>query len=454
MCTVGWGSSWIVQVSHIGSLLESQSCVPVSFARRSGWLPLRLTEESYFGWPGIVNIAKSLFCYIVSQLREFAAVTPVGACKQKLSRVNLTDAREKAELNISSISLNFVSFRDMEMFSEKEEFNCATEPGDSNTFGVHKELPSADSVWCLPDEIISSLLGHLDAKDLISLEFVSKRFRDIVRSESGQWRSIVQRRWSSSANAEILETASLLAGGWKRLYMEKHLSEIRRAPWIVPSKSELEAMLEIIKSDCSLFPHGSPVGVYQTNDMHIFSNQACVANHDKLATTIYMDDSPTSAISDSSFPPLCIAILIDGSSSVTEEDFIAMKEFCRALLASLRLTHPSSQACIIQFNQYPRVEVGLADVSKPGIMDTVERLEQMMGSTDIAAPIHGQTHAEEFELSILEARKAFDELNAAFYAFGVGRDVDEQGLQRIVYASRRSSSYSKGGYFTLRKLRK
>ncbi|GJQ11370.1 hypothetical protein GpartN1_g3161.t1 [Galdieria partita] len=364
----------------------------------------------------------------------------------------------------------------MELSSEKEECKHAAVTGYSGTFGIHKELPSADSVWCLPDEIISALLGHLDAKDLISLEFVSKRFRDIVRSESGQWRSIVERRWSSSANAEILETASLLAGGWKRLYMEKHLSEIRRAPWIVPSKSELEAMLEIIKSDCSLFPHGSPIGVYQTSEMNIFSSQAGSVNYEKLDATTCVNENVASALADSSFPPLSIAILIDGSSSVTEEDFIAMKEFCRALLASLRLTHPSSQACIIQFNQYPRVEVGLSDVSKPGIMDTVERLEQMMGSTDIAAPIRrahqilatahhnshkviilmtdGQTHAEEFELSILEARKAFDELSAAFYAFGVGRDVDEQGLQRIVYASRRSSSYSKGGYFTLRKLRK
>lgn len=139
----------------------------------------------------------------------------------------------------------------------------------------------------------------------------------------------MERRWSSSANAEILETASLLAGGWKRLYMEKHLSEIRRAPWIVPSKSELEAMLEIIKGDCSVLPEGSPVGVYQTNDMHIFPSQAYSTKHDKLASTECKHEYSPAAFTDSSFPPLSVAILIDGSSSVTEEDFIAMKEFCR-----------------------------------------------------------------------------------------------------------------------------
>jgi hypothetical protein len=451
--------------------------LPASFARRSGWLPLRLTEESYFGWPGIVNIAKSLFCCIVSQLREFSASSAFVACKKGLARSNLFDSREKCDINFSSISVSCLSFKAMELAPEKEQISCDSVSSDSGCFQLNKELSSVDSVWCLPDEIISALLGHLDAKDLISLEFVSKRFRDIVRSESGQWRNIVERRWSSSANAEILETASLLAGGWKRLYMEKHLSEIRRAPWIVPSKSELEAMLEIIKNDHSAFPNGSPVDVCQTSDVHLFTNQASPLTHDNLSSTVYRSETGASTIADSNFAPLSIAILIDGSSSVTEEDFIAMKEFCRALLASLRLTHPSSQACIIQFNQYPRVEVGLSDVSKPSIMDTIEKLEQMMGSTDIAAPIRrahqvlaaahhnshkviilmtdGQTHAEEFELSILEARKAYDELNAAFYAFGVGRDVDEQGLQRIVYASRRSSSsYSKGGYFTLRKLRK
>lgn len=139
----------------------------------------------------------------------------------------------------------------------------------------------------------------------------------------------MERRWSSSANAEILETASLLAGGWKRLYMEKHLSEIRRAPWIVPSKSELEAMLEIIKNDHSAFPNGSPVDVCQTSDVHLFTNQASPLTHDNLSSTVYRSETGASTIADSNFAPLSIAILIDGSSSVTEEDFIAMKEFCR-----------------------------------------------------------------------------------------------------------------------------
>eukprot|EP00871_Galdieria_phlegrea_P005713 jgi/Galph1/629/GphlegSOOS_G5421.1 len=476
-----------------GLTVESELSHPAGFSRRSGWLPLRLTEESLFGWPGIFNFLKSLLECVVSHLKDRSAFRSLNSPIKRLCKNNKRETKE----SVDTKSLNLCTrggwvYPAMELVQNQEEGGLSENKcGSATAVLPEKDVIKAESVWCLPDEIISSLLSHLDAKDLISLEFVNKRFRDIVRSESAHWRNIVRKRWSVSANAEILETASLFAGGWKRLYIEKHLSEMKRAPWIVPSKSELEAILEIIKGDCSMFTHGSPVGVNQMYNMHMFPTQMAATVNDsfidlaKTEGTSYGYQAP---------PPLCIAILIDGSSSVTEEDFTAMKEFCRALLASLRLTHPVSQASIIQFNQYPRVEAGLSDVSKPGIMDTVEKLEQMMGSTDIATPIRrahqilatahrdshkviilmtdGQTHAEEFELSIQEARKSYEELSASFYAFGVGRDVDEQGisnaaeisfsipnmilsgLQRIVYSSRHSSDTSKGGYFTLRKLRK
>jgi len=43
-----------------------------------------------------------------------------------------------------------------------------------------------------------------------------------------------------------------LAGGWKNLYAQKHVSEKRNKPWVVPSDPEIEAILELVRGDSSL----------------------------------------------------------------------------------------------------------------------------------------------------------------------------------------------------------
>lgn len=175
---------------------------------------------------------------------------------------------------------------------------------------------------------------------------------------------------------------------------------------------------------------------------------------------------------------LSVVLLIDGSSSVTEEDFKAMKEFASALVVSLLATNSDATLGIIQFNQHPKVEQPLTPVSRGSLRHTISSLDQMMGSTDIAAPIRrakeilqnepfntkkaivlltdGQTHADELQESEKEARAANTEVNARVFTLGVGRDVDVPGLTKVATGKSKmpedatAADLSRGCYFTLR----
>lgn len=148
--------------------------------------------------------------------------------------------------------------------------------------------------------------------------------------------------------------------------------------------------------------------------------------------------------------PLTVILLLDGSSSVTREDFDAMKDFSRALIHDLHSYRTDASVGIIQFNQSPRTMVPITNVTNDTLLQRVDNMQQLMGSTDIAAPIRsayemlrvdgnqggdsvvlllsdGQTSTAELEMSQGEARRAAKELGMRLFAFGVGRDVDEIG---------------------------
>lgn len=105
-----------------------------------------------------------------------------------------------------------------------------------------------------------------------------------------------------------------------------------------------------------------------------------------------------------------VVLLFDASSSVTDEDFKTMKAFTKRLIAGLCPTTSNissgegkknegeeeekekERKCggkigLIQFNQHPRVELQLTQSNKLKVTRAVESMTQLMGSTDIAAPI-------------------------------------------------------------------
>lgn len=192
--------------------------------------------------------------------------------------------------------------------------------------------------------------------------------------------------------------------------------------------------------------------------------------------------SPCSVFATGGHPGvLNVVLLIDGSSSVTEDDFSAMKKFSTDLIMSLRETHPDACVALLQFNQYPKVHAGLTCVEKPMAINAVQTMEQMMGSTDIAAPIRrarqmltedetglgekaiviltdGQTHSDELREAEREARRAATDSGARLFALGVGRDVDEAGLRLVTQGTCETlppcvrCPISNGYYYPLRKM--
>lgn len=326
----------------------------------------------------------------------------------------------------------------------------------------------------LPDEIVSMCYAPLQASDLVSLELVSRRLHSLISADSVCWRKCARDRWGAHVNAALLGAAARHAGSWKALYAQKLPCELSHRPWIVPCSSETAAMLDLIKGAAPRPPKAASTAPAQGGLARFRAPPGAppptgpAASSPRAVSALRLDD-PTR---------LSVVLLIDGSSSVTEEDFKAMKQFAEALVQSLGKTHPTAALALVQFNQHPKVEAPLTPVTRGSLRHAIVDLEQMMGSTDIAAPIRraremladepraaakaivlltdGQTHADELQESELEARTANNTVGARIFTLGVGRDVDVPGLTRvatgtaIIPADAAPAELSNGCYFTLR----
>lgn len=320
----------------------------------------------------------------------------------------------------------------------------------------------------LPDELISKCYSDLSASDLVALEHVSRRLRHLISYDSLCWKRCTEDRWSHlSSNTALLSTAVRHAGSWKNLFSEKANCDSLNKGWHTLCKSESSAIIDIIK------------GYQSTQSASSSSSKSCWSMNQEQNTVVpssppkdissgLTSSSPCSVMPNT--PPvsvLSVIVLIDASSSVTEEDFQSMKKFARSLVDNLRQNQSDSAVAVIQFNQHPKVEIPLTTVDKVKLVSSIESIGQLMGSTDIAAPIRrareilaneaspgdraivlltdGQTSADELQQSEKEARKSAEEVGARLYTLGVGRDINECGLGRI------AAGTEGGMYFTLRR---
>ena len=304
--------------------------------------------------------------------------------------------------------------------------------------------------------------AQLQVNDLVSLEMVSRRMHSLVSTDNVCWSRCSLDRWGDRISKAFLNTAAKHAGSWKSLYAQKLPCEKKNHPWDVPCEAETSAMFELIKGGTA--PKSTPIMKMNTSD----------TGSPRAISSLEM-------ISSSTPRSLSVVLLIDGSSSVTEEDFKAMKEFANSLAASLAATHNDSALALVQFNQHPKVEAPLTPVIRGTLRHAISALDQMMGSTDISAPIRraremlaeehpetqkviilltdGQTHVDELQESEKEARAANREVGARVFTLGVGRDVDVAGLSRVatgkaeIPADASAHKLSQGCYFALRCLR-
>lgn len=338
--------------------------------------------------------------------------------------------------------------------------------------------PTADSMetnqmqvmlLSLPDELLSCCCENMEVSSLIAMESTCRRLREQVSTDTLAWRQAVRNKWGKAYNNEILDASAAIAGGWKKLFAEKYEPERRQAAFVSPTKSEVAAILTVIKGQGPTLPRvksapGTPPSPpYGTSPVSV--------------------SIPMSAEDDGQ-GPLSIVCCVDGSSSVTEEDFWAMKDFLRSLVCSLCETHPSALFSLLQFNQTVKRELPALIPVGPAAKVAVQTMKQLMGSTDIEKPLataasilaaaddsggqggdkvilllsDGQTHMEELAKSEAQVRKAAETTGARFYALGVGRDVDEDGLRRVAAgtllpARSHLRAMQQGAYFTLRRHR-
>lgn len=84
----------------------------------------------------------------------------------------------------------------------------------------------------------------MGAPDLVALELVSHRMRNLVTADDVAWRACAEQAWGKTHNIDLMSMAAAAAGGWKQLYADKKLVELNNAPWNVPSKHEIAAIIE------------------------------------------------------------------------------------------------------------------------------------------------------------------------------------------------------------------
>mmetsp|Transcript_15681 Transcript_15681/g.15810 ORF Transcript_15681/g.15810 Transcript_15681/m.15810 type:complete len:400 (+) Transcript_15681:54-1253(+) len=370
-----------------------------------------------------------------------------------------------------------------------QEFGCTAHSYDPMQV-VHDEYEYDDymqdtaTLSKLPDELISCCLSGLSASDMACLESVNQRMRYVVQNDSARWREVVLERWGNELSRDILDASSTLAGSWKRLFSEKMMVDKANLPWRIPCSSEMDALLDAIQN------RPQKTTQMERNGMKVLKPQTMKNNSGAYP----FSQSPVSIMQDSNMMndsveesdsntgkeyEIAVMVLIDGSSSVTEDDFRAMRRFARSTVCSLNLCERNAAFGVIQFNQIPRVELALSDITSEKVLETVDKLEQMMGSTDIAAPVKravqllaevqahdkvmilltdGQTHSEEIRQTQIQAVRGATDYGLRMFALGVGRDVDEVGLGRVVSAVRTAHVESTGNdspnsaaYYAIRK---
>jgi len=323
----------------------------------------------------------------------------------------------------------------------------------------------------LPDDILDGpVLDALGFKDLCALSLVCRRFDLAVNQGSKRWRTLYRERWGEPC--AITAEASKLAGGWSKFYKAKHVAEKESAPWIQPCEYELQAILNHLAS----FSLGS-----------FTEEAAAVAPAPAAPATMAPAASATSpgqrTMISRSVPRIMVTFLVDGSGSVTEEDFSTMTTFMSKAVATVNAhTEGRAKFGVIQFSNEVKVELGLGQITSQAFDAFANGMSRMNGGTNIALALSkacstiassssssGSSAAGDgasasaaaggpatcvagVELPHLvllltdgrvdsyQAREAVDRAEqfasqvpgVTFFAFAVGRSVDKQELTKIV----------------------
>jgi len=285
----------------------------------------------------------------------------------------------------------------------------------------------------LPEELLDgALVDALPMKDLCALAQSCSKFRRIALQDR-RWRAFFEARWGCPTR--LVNRAAELAGSWRILYAAKHMMDREALPWIKPTAFELGASVENIA----------------LNGLGLLRPKNLAALPEVTAPIVVEDPQAASE--------RCVLFLVDGSGSVTEDDFHNMTSFMCFAWNSISFSCPSAKVGIVQFSNDVRVELQPTCLDADGFNEHVTKMNRMNGGTNISAAIRkagqilGGTKASNQHTAIIlltdgrvdgyQATEAVDIASrladevpggVSLYAFGVGRGVDRGELLRIINA--------------------
>jgi hypothetical protein len=292
----------------------------------------------------------------------------------------------------------------------------------------------------LPTELLLLSAHSLSATDLAFLDLTCKRLR-LGKRLDDKWKSLYEADFNGAAQntaaTPLQLRAATLAGSWKELYrcrLEKDREARRSAgpgelPWEQPCKYELDVALNGLMAHVPAAGKGSGASVM---------------------------------------------FLLDGSGSVTEDDFRTMTQFIGTALASIVAEHPLARVGILQFSNDVRIELQPQAIDREMFDQKLATMTRINGGTNISLAISkagqllksadAELLAQQAEPGRLKAepghssrvlvlltdgrvdayqaheavhmmeRLADEQANVSLHAFGVGRGVDKTELLRIIAA--------------------
>mmetsp|Transcript_703 Transcript_703/g.1818 ORF Transcript_703/g.1818 Transcript_703/m.1818 type:complete len:389 (+) Transcript_703:175-1341(+) len=333
---------------------------------------------------------------------------------------------------------------------------------DNNSRSAVLSICSApENVTRLPDDIISCFIRSLSAKDLVSLELVNHRMLHVVKNDAQRWKSMVLSHWTAQPS-ELMSLASTLAGGWRRLFIEKMVTDKTTHPWMAPSVSELDAMIQVIVDRAPALAQSNPESAlpsasFSPSVTNFSPSSVPVFGYRRRSASSSCEELSAMRSSDVLALDVAISVVIDGSSSVTDTNFSAMLNFARSVTSALQRKSCDAAVGVIQFNQQPRVELPLTSVHSGLLQQQLCSLQQLMGSTNVASAMKrgldmlsgvsarsrvlllltdGHMRDEERRLAETYGSVSALQIGVRTFTIGVGRDVDVHSLVRIVTAAR------------------
>lgn len=261
----------------------------------------------------------------------------------------------------------------------------------------------------IDDSVLSRILSQQDLipHSLAACGPVCRRLHHVVATQcESRWKEFFADRWELTS---IQFNAMKLAGSWMKLFSARYMAELCAQPWSRPSRYEVDACIQA-------FIH------------------------------------PTKETTEQ----ICVVFLVDGSGSVTDDDFHVMRNFISLAVETISQgTDKDMLYAIIQFSNECRVELPPCPTTPDEISDILETVQRMNGGTNITAairsagqlmkPLQANTKRvvalltdgrvdsyQAREASSMAQRLVDEQGDVSLYAFGVGRGVDRQELAKII----------------------